>query len=353
MHTGFFLPVLCLIIAGLCCAMPAGAEGYPDGRPVAVLRMDAVDEGPVLKHGHGPANCDMLGAREAIVHAWRGTYYLHYDGAGEVGWLACLATSKDLRKWNLHGPILSLGAPGEDDSGSASSPWTIHDGKRWHMFYVATPNTTPPPGRIPAIPYMTRKADAPTPRGPWTKQKGVVPFQVAPGTYYSHTASPGQVVKHGSEYLMFFSAAMPSAGGITRTLGIARTRDLDGAWAVDPKPILPSTEQIENSALYFEKSCATWFLFTNHIGLDARGEYTDAIWVYWSKDLQKWDPTCKAVVLDGRNCKWSSDCIGMPSVVRRGDRLAMMYDAPGGKSVDHLGRDLGLAWLQLPLQAPR
>ena len=107
-----------------------------------------------------------------------------------------------------------------------------------------------------------------------------------------------------------------------------------------------------NSALYFEKRNKTWFLFTNHVGLDNRGEYTDALWVYWSKDLVHWDPNKKAIVLDGQNCTWSSDCIGMPSVVQAGKRLAILYDAPGAKSVSHMKRDIGLAWLDLPLVVP-
>ena len=68
---------------------------------------------------------------------------------------------------------------------------------------------------------------------------------------------------------------------------VVRTKDLDGAWTVDPQPMVPIEEQIENSTLYYEKKNKTWFLFTNHIGIDLR-EYTDAIWVYWSKDLNKW-----------------------------------------------------------------
>jgi len=127
---------------------------------------------------------------------------------------------------------------------------------------------------------------------------------------------------------------------------------LDGPWTIDPQPIVPLAEQVENTSLYFEEANKTWFLFTNHIGVDDRGEYTDAVWVYWTPDLNHWNAENKAVVLDGGNCKWSSDCIGLPSVVKVGDRLAVLYDAPGGKSVSHMRRDLGLAWLNLPLTLP-
>jgi len=76
------------------------------------------------------------------------------------------------------------------------------------------------------------------------------------------------------------------------------------------------------------------------------------VWVYWSKDLNRWDAKNKAVVLDGQNCNWSKKCIGLPSVIRVGDRLAIFYDAPGGSSISHMKRHVGLAWLELPLREP-
>jgi hypothetical protein len=91
---------------------------------------------------------------------------------------------------------------------------------------------------------------------------------------------------------------------------------------------------------------------TNHIGLEG-GEYTDAVWVYWSKDLDKWNAADKAIVLDGRNCTWSRACIGMPSVIKVGHRLAVFHDAPGGDSKSHMKRDLGLVWLELLLSPPK
>ena len=330
------------------------AQAYSDGRPAATLRLDAADSGPIIRHGQGPARCDYLGAREAICFRHKGTFYLHYDGAGATGWRACLAVSRDLRQWDLRGPILDLGEPGQDDAGTASSPWTIFDGKWWHMFYVGSRTTSPAPNRIPAVPYFTLAAKSRLPEGPWVKQRDVVPFRTAPGTYYADTASPGQIVKRGDEYLMFFSAAAfvdNPKRRLLRTLSIARTKDLNGAWKIDPAPALPQEHQIENSALYFEPSNRTWFLFTNHIGLDQEGEYTESIWVYWSKDLDRWNPEHRAVVLDRTNCAWSKRCVGMPSVVRVGRRLALFYDASTTTS-GNMARDVGLAWLNLPLKIP-
>ena len=323
---------------------------YRDGRPAAAYRLDAHDEGVVLRHGGGPDRCDYLGARDIWVYESGGGFYMHYDAAGPTGWLATLATSKDLVHWEKKGPVLDLGKPGDADSRSASYGVTFREGKTWHMFYLGTPNVTPAPDLIPSFPYQTMKAKGSSPSGPWTKQPAVVPFRCQPGTYYSVTASPGHIIKQGRDYLMFFSAA--ASPPIKRTIGIARTRDLDGTWAIDPAPIFSPEEQVENTSLYFEPATRTWFLFTNHIGVDDRGEYTDSVWVYWTRDLNHWNARHKAVVLDGKNCSWSKDCIGLPSVVKVGKRLAVLYDAPGGNSVSHMNRDVGLAWLELPLMVP-
>jgi len=330
----------------------AEVKSYPDGRPAANLRMDAVDQGIVLRHGDdGPGRCDSLGARDLWLFKDADTYYLHYDGAGSKGWLACLATSTNLVSWSKKGAVLDFGKPGEPDAASASYGTTYLDGDTWHMYYLGTPHASAAPNFVPLFPYQTMKARGQSPSGPWIKQPDVKPFGCEPGTYYSVTASPGQIIRQGNEYLMFFSAAANDQKGTHRTIGIARTRNLDGKWTIDPNPIVPASEQIENTSLYYEPTNQYWFLFTDHIGLE-RGEYTDAVWVYWTKDLNRWNPSDKAVVLDGRNCKWSRKCIGLPGVIRDGNRLALLYDSPGGDSTSHMGRDIGLAWLQLPLNPP-
>ena len=342
-------------------ALPASAQGlpaacppgwlasYPDGRPVATLRMDAADHGVVLRHGDP---WDVYGARDVWVYEDGGTLYMHYDAAGPTGWLAALATSRDGITWTKHGTVLELGPPGADDSGSASYGVTYRDGDDWHMYYLGTPNTSPPPDRIPAFPYLTLKARGDGPAGPWHKQPEVVPFRPVPGTYCHTTASPGHVIPVGDGFLQFFSASTDQGGPTMRTIGIARTGDLDGAWTLDPEPIVPLAEQIENSSLYYEPANRTWFLFTNHIGLEPF-EFTDAIWVYWTKDLDHWNPDDKAVVLDRTNCAWSQRVIGLPSVLPVGDRLAVFYDGVAGTSTSHMGRDVGLAWLDLPLRPPQ
>jgi hypothetical protein len=280
---------------------------------------------------------------------------MHYDGAGPSGWLTCLATSVDLQVWTPKGPALRFGEPGAKDSASASYGVTYYDGRKWHMFYLGTPHASPPPELVPSFPYLTMKAEAGSPTGPWKKRYDITPFCPKPGTYYSATASPGQIVAQPGGFLMFFSASTDRP--IRRTIGLARTRDLDGPWIVDPEPILPPTEQVENTSLFFDDSSRTWFLFTNHVGLEQGLEYTDAIWVYWTKDLERWDPSRKAVVLGGPSCGWSKEIIGLPSVIQVGSRLALFYDGHGGADLpsgarSHMGRDVGLAWLDLPIGLP-
>ncbi len=156
--------------------------------------MNATDHGVVWRHGEGPGGCDKLGARDVWVFASDGKYYMHYDGAGPTGWLACLATSTDGVEWTKQGLVLDLGPHGSDDSASASYGVTYCDGKRWHMFYMGTPNTTPPPDLIPAFPYLTLKAQSRSAVGPWTKQPEVIPCRArshGPGAAPSARAGTG------------------------------------------------------------------------------------------------------------------------------------------------------------------
>jgi len=329
---------------------------YSDNRPSARYRLESFDAGVVFKHGQGPDSCDYLGARDIWVWEYKGKYYMHYDGAGPKGWLACLATSSDLLTWEAKGPIIDYGDKIQKDCASASYGTTYFDGTKWHLFYLGTPHVTKKPDFIPAFPYLTMKAEGNSPSGPWRKRYDITPFEPQKDTYFAATASPGFIVKNGAKFLMFFSASTGSPK-IMRTISLARTGDLDGAWIIDPIPMLPPEEQIENSSLYFEETNKTWFLFTNHVGLKDKLEYTDAIWVYWSKDLNKWNSSDKAIVLDSSSSKWSKHIIGLPSVVRFGNKLAVFYDGnmeqempKGVKS--HMNRDIGMAWINLPIVLP-
>ncbi len=337
------------------------AVSVPDRAPAPRARLAAHDSQRVLRHGE-PRFGDQLGARDVWVFEAGGRYFMHYDAAGESGWLATLATSDDGLDWTKVGPILTLGAEGRQDSASASYGTTFHDGDRWHLFYLGTPNVTPDELKVPSFPYMTMKAEATGPTGPWTKQYDVTPFVAEAGSWYSDTASPGAIVPVDDGYAMLFSAATTDEDGrIWRTLGIARTADLDRSWTVDPQPLLPLTEQIENSSLYFEPANGLWFLFTNHIA-DADDhpavppqnstEYTDAVWVYWAESIDGFRPEHKAVALDAASSGWSPRVIGLPSVIRIGDRLAVYYDGAEEDTIGHGHRDVGVAWLDLPLEPP-
>jgi len=345
--------LLFISVCLICNRSFAQGSHYTDNRPQAHYRINATDAGIILRYGNGKDSCDVYGAREAIVNKENGIYYLFYDGAGKDGWLACLAESKDLKTWEKKGLILSLGKPGTNDSKSASAPWVIKEKQTWHMFYLGTPNTTPAPDRIPSFPYLTMKARSKSLEGPWVKQYDVIPFPSKDGSFYTVTASPGFILKYRNEYLQFFSGATKKDGIIKRTLGIARTHDLNDSWQIDSMPVFPESEQVENSSVFFDKKSKTWFLFTNHIGINQnRKEYTDAVWMYWSKDINKWNTEQKAIVLDSLNCSWSKGAIGMPSVIQVGNRLALFYDASEGNSIGHMKRNIGLAWLELPIRLP-
>jgi len=316
---------------------------YLDGRPYPSYRLNAVDQGMFLEYGKGPNACDTMNAREAMINCVDGTYYLYYDGAGAKGWVSCLAVSRDLKNWERKGPLLEFG-PGVSDSAAACSPWIIKDEKNlWHMYYLGTPNTTGGTDKIPIAPYLALHATSKSPAGPWTKRYDPVPFSTKEGTYYSMSAYPGHIIKQGSEYMMFFGAA--DAKG-RRTVSIARSKDLNGEWTLEPTPALPVTENLENTSVYFEPTSNTWFLFVNHIG----NVCPDAVWVYWTNDVNHWNPACKAIVMDGSNCTWSKKNIGMPTVVPVGDKLYVFYDGAGGEATNEMYRSVAKATLQLPLK---
>ena len=284
-----------------------------------------------------------LGARDVWVYEAGGTYYMHYDGAGPKGWLACLATSKDLVHWTKKGPVLDFGKPGEDDSASASYGVTYFDGKTWHMFYLGTPHATPAAGPDPGVSVPDDEGQEQSPAGPWVKQKDVVPFRTKPGTYYSDTASPGQVVKQGDEYLMFFSASMK------RTIGIARTKDLDGPGSIRADPAAGGADrellallragQQDVVPVHQPRRAGRVRVHRRGLGLLDQG------------------PEPLGRRRQGRGAgrqelQLEPQIIGLPSVVKVGNRLAVLYDGPGGDSKSHMHRDIGLAWLELPLTPP-
>lgn len=325
-------------------------------------RMDCEDAGVVLRHG-SPAYGDENGARDVWVFEHAGEYFMHYDALSSRGWLAARATSRDGVTWRKEGTILELGGEGSPDGASASYATVFDDTEGFHVFYLGTPNATNDGLRTPAFPYMTLKARGAGPRGPWRKQPDVRPFLPEEGTWFSSTASPGQIIRTQEGFAMIFSASRVDAdGAILRTLGVARTGDLDGTWTVDPEPLLPGTEQVENSSLYFEPANGLWFLFTNHVGSSTEhdpvppqdtSEYTDAIWVYWSADPLRYSSADRAVVLDAANCTWSPRAIGLPSVLPIDGRLALYYDGCADDVISHGSRDIGLAWITLPLEPPR
>lgn len=322
------------------------------------------------------------GIREAVINRDGDTYYLFYDGAqpgaaSDSYWTACLAESKDLIHWTKLGRVLDVTRPSPDnpkplamDTKTASSPWVFYSQGIWHMYYVSSRSCSPE--GIPACPYITSHATAPSIKGPWTKTNSLpgkekyVSFMTTPGSWMGFTASPGHIVENPAwkgendtqnyRYLMFFSGA--SEEPIKRSISIAGTNDLSAAddydkkdgnfWHVYPDPILPPAIDLENASLYYEPACGCWFLFTNHV---KDNSYTDASYVYCSEDLFCWDPSRCRILVDGTNNDWAHGAIGLPTVVKKDDStLAVVYDAVEGEGTGHLNRQIALGTIKLPLE---
>ncbi len=299
-------------------------------------RYDATDQGPIIRHGDGPDGCDLRGMREPSIVQEDGKFYLFYDGCAAPGWLACLATSDDLKTWKKHGRMLSLGPAGADDAGTASSPWLRKQGDTWYMFHVISAAATPSPDFVPMGPYLAGLATSKSLMGPWTQHRDYVPFGQTAGTPTALGAYPGDTIWYNGEYVMFINGGQ----------AIARTKDLSKPWTIDAKQQL--TLPVENSSIYYEPSNGYYWMFLNHIRLYPY-PHTDATYVFWTKDPNKWSDRDHAVVLDGRNSKWSKTITGMATVTKVGNRLAIFYDANDSTDPGHMGRDIGLAWMDLPL----
>jgi hypothetical protein len=120
-----------------------------------------------------PGDCDALGARDVWVWhdpqdaAW--PFKMTYDGSGPLGWLACLAVSRDptLRSWTKLGSVLKLGPPGAVDGKSASYLTTLLlDDGSWLGYYLGTDTVSPPPGDVPIGPTTRCSRRRPRRAGP-------------------------------------------------------------------------------------------------------------------------------------------------------------------------------------------
>jgi hypothetical protein len=76
------IATIAAIMSFTCAGFSPAQTTYPHGRPSATLRMEAKDQGVVLKHGDGPGQCDYLGAPEALIFEENGVYHLFYDAPG-------------------------------------------------------------------------------------------------------------------------------------------------------------------------------------------------------------------------------------------------------------------------------
>lgn len=321
------------------------------------------------------------GIREAVLNYVNGTYYLFYDGATpgakpDSYWNACLAESKDCISWKKRGLVLKSSAITHPESSnlvymdfkSASSPWVYQNDGKWYMYYVGAGNCSPE--GIPALPYSTLLAQAGKIDGPWYKRNDIngcekhVCFPLGKDSWDDSTASPGQVIKNPNynpnttekEFLMFYSGC---CSGLTkRSIGIARTNNLGCSddydkeqgefWERDKNPILSPDEDIENSSVFYEEESGYYYLFTNHI---YNNSHTDSIWVYRTKNIEKWCQEDKAIVVDSNVSTWAKGAIGMPNVLKKDAKtLILIYDGVVGNGIGHLNRCIGLAEIELPLK---
>ena len=342
-------------------------EGYQDHG--IIIRPD--------KEGEPFFSVDGGGIREAIINRENGKYYLFYDGAipgarPDSYWMACLAESEDLVHWKKLGRVLNVSPDGSGalDTRTATSPWVYFDGERWHMYYIGSPACSEE--GVPACPYYTLYASAGQLTGPWKKRidepgkEKHVCFMTKPNSWMDFTASAGHVLENpnwqgpgdreNDRYIMYFSGSclppMERSLGIATTTDLARTDDYDAPapnhWHIQPEPILPPEIDLENSSVYYEEANGTYFLFTNHI---KDNSYTDAVYVYSSKDPFHWDPACGRILVDASNSAWAHGAIGMPTVIKTApNTLSIVYDGVEGSGCGHLNRCIGLGTLPLPLK---
>ncbi len=333
-----------------------------------VLRPDAV--------GGANYTWDGGGVREANINREGNTYDMYYDGAATFGenlWRACLATSTDLIHWTKQGKKLNAAidddptgaSKGYRDWKSASSPWIIKEGATYYMFYLGCLSVFG--GGIPSSPYYTLLATSTSISGPWAKRnyesgkEKHVPFYTdalhecsAPGCVIVNPKWKGTGDILNKKYLLFSCGSF--AESIVRTNDLSITDAYDAAspnfWTYDPQYLFPPEDCPENSSMYYEPANGYYFLFINHIRTPQK-DYTDAAWVYWTKDIDHWDQNNKAIVIDSSVSTWAKGAIGMPTVVKvDSTKLAIFYDGCVGNGTGHLGRSIGLAYAKLPLQPP-
>ncbi len=345
-----------------------------------------IDKGIVLSpdsEGEPFYKWDGGGCREAILNKVDDVYYLNYDAAmpgkrENSYWNAFQAKSTDLIHWEKLGPNLLTSALTHPDSSrdvykdfcSASSPWSRYENGTWYHYYLGADHSSPE--GIPSFQYSTMLATSKTLHGMWDKHcenegcEKHVCFNVGKaGSWDDCTASPGEVLinpkweknpETEKKYIMFYSGSCK--GETKRSVGIAKTDNLstcddfdkeDGNfWIKDPDPVIPPEDDIENTSIFFEESSGLYWMFTNHI---YNNSYTDSVWVYWSDDLEKWNPANKAIVIDSSVSSWAKGAIGMPAVIKKDENtLALLYDAVKGNGTGHLDRHIGLAEIKLPIK---
>ncbi|MBW7460235.1 hypothetical protein K0U00_39850, partial [Paenibacillus sepulcri] len=234
-------------------------------------------------------------------------------------------------------------------------PTFFFEGK-WHLYYVSVENTSGAPFYIPALPYRTGLATADHPDGPWTKVSTSLLALGEKGSWNEGCICAPYVLQLDGRYFAFYSAST-TGPDYYRTIGLAVSDSPGGPWELSPEPLLPPGEQLENASLYYEPACSLWFMFVNHVGRDEAGnEFTEAVWVYWSRSVTEWDPEDKAIVLDASNIPWVKQAVGLPACLVVGSKLWIGFDAckesVNSANIGNAHRDIGMCSFDLPLRAP-
>ncbi len=176
--------------------LPRGSSASEDGGDDCLSDGDRTvsdgcrvhDHGVVLRHG---GDWDALGSRGLRLRSKTACFTCSTMAPARPAGLAW----RPAPIWCTgpkHGPVLDLGPPGSDDRPPHPQPWVVREGGRWRRFYVGSPNAAPPPGRIPAFPYLTCTASSDRLAGPWRKDPDVKPFRPVPGSFCADTASPAR-----------------------------------------------------------------------------------------------------------------------------------------------------------------
>jgi predicted GH43/DUF377 family glycosyl hydrolase len=162
------------------------------------------------------------------------------------------ATSSDGLSWEMDpaNPVMRLGAAGEWDEFTLSSPAVIHDGTGFRMWYTGGD------GQVFRAGYAT------SPDGSsWTKYEDNPVIDVgSPGSFDDDWVGPGSVIVEDGLYRMWYTAARDvGPDSYDWTIGYAESTD-GLSWTKHPEPVLdPGRLAWAPSVLFDGSSYHMWY----------------------------------------------------------------------------------------------